>query len=80
MRLLSTAIILGLTGLSLGKIARRWDDLTEKHSWVETPRGWTYKSAAPADHTFDLKIGMKQNGMDDLIGHLMEISDPKHER
>ncbi|KAF9522419.1 peptidase S8/S53 domain-containing protein [Crepidotus variabilis] len=81
MRIWSTAIVLGLAAFSLGKpLARRWDDISEKHSWVEVPRGWSYKSAAPADYTFDLKIGMKQHGMEELIDHLMEISNPTHAR
>jgi tripeptidyl-peptidase-1 len=61
-------------------LARRWDDFAEKHSWVEIPKGWELHSEAPKDYTFDLRIGLKQSGMEELIEHLMEISDPAHAR
>lgn len=77
----STLLVLGLSNLSLSKpLAKRWDDLAEKHSWVEIPRGWEYLSPAPADYTFDLRIGLKQDKMDELISTLMETSDPTHQR
>ncbi|KXN85175.1 Tripeptidyl-peptidase SED2 [Leucoagaricus sp. SymC.cos] len=61
-------------------LARRWNDFAEKHSWVGVPKGWELYSEAPSDYTFDLRIGLRQGGMDDLIGHLTEISDPTHAR
>ncbi|KAF8903507.1 peptidase S8/S53 domain-containing protein [Gymnopilus junonius] len=61
-------------------LSRRWNDLAEKHSWVETPRGWQVKGPAPSNHIFELRIGLKQDGMDKLIENLMEISDPTHAR
>ncbi|PPQ71894.1 hypothetical protein CVT24_006868 [Panaeolus cyanescens] len=61
-------------------VVRRWDDFSEKHSWAETPRGWAFKAEAPANHVFPMRIGLKQNGIDDLIANLMEISDPSHSR
>lgn len=61
-------------------LARRWNDFTEKHSWVQIPKGWELYSEAPSDYTFDLRIGLKQNGMEELIENLMEISDPGHAR
>lgn len=59
---------------------RRWGDLADKHSWVDIPRGWEYHSAAPADHLFNLRIGLKQDRIDDLIASLLETSDPTHEK
>jgi len=76
----SSVLILGLAQLSTSKILRRWNDVAEKHSWVEVPNGWEYKAPAAADHLFELRIGMKQSGMDELIANLMEISDPSHSR
>jgi len=61
-------------------LVRRWNDFTEKHSWIQIPKGWELFSEAPSDYTFDLRIGLKQNGMEKLIENLMETSDPSHVR
>ncbi|KZT21194.1 subtilisin-like protein [Neolentinus lepideus HHB14362 ss-1] len=61
-------------------LEKRWDDLEVKHAWVETPRGWTYTQAAPAEHKMEMRIGLKQNRLDDLINSLYQVSDPAHER
>jgi tripeptidyl-peptidase-1 len=77
----SPLVLLGIAHLCASKaLSRRWDDVAEKHSWVDVPRGWQLKSSAPSNLLFDLRIGLKQNGMDSLIGNLMEISDPTHHR
>lgn len=77
----STTVVLALAHLSLAKpLSERWEDLAEKHSWVDIPRGWEYLSAAPADMIFDLRVGLKQNNIEELIANLMETSDPSHER
>ena len=73
-------LLLGLTPLSSAKLLRRWDDFAEKHSWAEVPQGWEYRDSAPQDHTFDLRIGLKQNRIEELIENLLEISDPSHAR
>jgi len=73
-------LLLGLTPLSSAKLLRRWDDFAEKHSWPEVPQGWEYRAAAPQDHTFELRIGLKQHRIEELIENLLEISDPSHER
>ncbi|KAG6853522.1 hypothetical protein C0991_003517 [Blastosporella zonata] len=74
-------IVLGLVRFSLAiPLARRWDDVTVKHSWVELPRGWEYHSSAPVDHKFDMRIALKENGIDALIANLWETSDPNHAR
>ncbi|TFK39451.1 peptidase S8/S53 domain-containing protein [Crucibulum laeve] len=77
----SSALVIGLLQLCAAKpLTKRWDDLAEKHSWVEIPKGWELHSEAPSDHIFELRIGLKQDKIDDLIATLMETSDPFHER
>ncbi|KAF8644974.1 hypothetical protein AX16_008158 [Volvariella volvacea WC 439] len=76
-----TALVVGLAALSASKpLQRRWDDFVEKHSWVEIPRGWELRSPAPANHRFEMRIGLKQNRIEELIASLMETSDPNHDR
>lgn len=57
-----------------------WDDFSLKHSWTEVPRGWEYLGPAPADYTMNLRIGLKQDKLNELISSLYEVSDPAHER
>lgn len=77
----SSVLVLGLVQLSVSKpLNKRWDDLAEKHSWVEIPRGWEYHSPAHADHLFEMRIGLKQDKLDELISSLYEVSDPNHQR
>jgi tripeptidyl-peptidase-1 len=61
-------------------LSRCWNDLAVKHTWTEIPRGWEYESPAPADLPFEMRIGLKQGKMDDLIVSLMQTSDPNHVR
>jgi tripeptidyl-peptidase I len=61
-------------------LAKRWDDLVEKHSWPEVPRGWQNLGSAPSDHTLDLRIALKQDKFDELVATLFEVSNPEHER
>lgn len=61
-------------------LARRWDDLEVKHAWVDIPAGWERHTDAPLDHVLNLKISLKQDKLDDLIGHLYQVSDPTHPR
>ncbi|KAF4622357.1 hypothetical protein D9613_009510 [Agrocybe pediades] len=60
--------------------SNQWSDMVEKHSWVGIPAGWRHEAAAPASHVFNIKIGLKQQGIEELIENLMEISDPTHVR
>ncbi|KAF9456972.1 peptidase S8/S53 domain-containing protein [Collybia nuda] len=77
----SATLLLTVVHLCLAKpLAPRWDNLAEKHSWADIPRGWEYLSPAPADMVFDLRVGLKQGKIEDLIENLMETSDPNHER
>ncbi|RXW21376.1 hypothetical protein EST38_g4477 [Candolleomyces aberdarensis] len=57
-----------------------WDVIDVKHSWSDIPRGWSYDSTPPGNHMFDLHIGLAQSRIDDLLGHLMEVSEPTHPR
>jgi tripeptidyl-peptidase I len=63
-------------------LSKHWNlnDLAVKHAWSEIPRGWVYESPAPADFLFEMRIGLKQDKIDDLIASLMETSDPNHAR
>lgn len=77
----SSLFIFALVQLIAAKpLVKRWDDFEVKHSWVEVPRGWELHSAAPADHSLDMRIGLKQDKFEELVAHLYEVSDPAHER
>ncbi|KAF7345392.1 Subtilisin-like protein [Mycena venus] len=81
MLLLSTFVVV-LAGLSGAKplASKRWNNVAVKHRWVEIPRGWEYHSTPPGDHLLDMRIGLKQDKLDELISSLYEVSDPAHER
>jgi len=73
--------VLGLAQLTAStNLLKRWDNLAEKHAWVDIPKGWSYKATPPADYVFNLKIALKQHRFNELIDNLMEISDPTHIR
>jgi tripeptidyl-peptidase-1 len=74
----STFVLLLAHLVTATPLSRRWNDFAEKHSWVEVPKGWELYSEAPSSYTFDLRIGLKQSRIDELIENLMEISDPNH--
>ncbi|KAJ7036507.1 peptidase S8/S53 domain-containing protein [Mycena alexandri] len=80
--LLLPAFVLLLAGLCGAKplSGKRWNDLAVKHAWVETPRGWEFHSKPPGDHLLDMRIGLKQAKLEELISSLYEVSDPAHER
>ena len=60
---------------------KRWDDLSVKHEWVEgAPKGWEALGPAPPDERLTVRIGLKQDGIEDLIAHLYAVSDPSHHR
>ncbi|KAF8917410.1 subtilisin-like protein [Mucidula mucida] len=73
--LLSSLLFLGVLCTPL---TPRWDDLVEKHAWAEIPPGWEYHSTPSPDHVFEMRIGLKQDKIDQLISMLYEISDPSH--
>lgn len=80
MLLRSTFVLLFAQLITASPLAQRWNDLAEKHSWVEIPNGWELHSEAPSTYTFDLRIGLKESKMEQLIENLMETSDPTHTR
>ncbi|KAK2465693.1 hypothetical protein APHAL10511_002237 [Amanita phalloides] len=76
-----SVVVLWVAHLTFGSpLYRRWDDLVEKHSWEEIPKGWKFETPASPDHVFDLRIGLKQDKLDQVIFNLMETSNPFHER
>ncbi|KAK7031632.1 subtilisin-like protein [Favolaschia claudopus] len=81
MLFLSTFIVV-FAGLSSAKpfSGKRWDNPSLKHRWVEVPRGWEFHSTPAEDHLLEMRIGLKQNKLDELISSLYEVSDPDHER
>jgi tripeptidyl-peptidase-1 len=66
--------------LSVATPFKRWHDFAEKHAWAEIPKGWELYGPAPADHMLNMRIGLKQDKLDELISSLYEVSDPAHER
>jgi tripeptidyl-peptidase-1 len=77
-----TAVLLALLQVCSSKpvVVKRWDDLQLKHSWLEVPRGWELVGPAPADHALHMRIGLKQDRIDELISSLYQVSDPDHDR
>ena len=55
-------------------------DFAVKHSWSTIPAGWEYHGTPPPDRAIPLRIGLRQNRVDELISALYEISDPFHEK
>ena len=51
-----------------------------KESIEGPPRGWLRHSHAPPDHLLKLKIALPQPYFPTLEKHLLEVSNPKHER
>ena len=81
MLLWSSLLILGLVQLGTSKdLPKRWDNLALKHAWSQIPHGWEHTAPAPSNHVLELRIGLKQDRIDDLIENLMEISDPTSSR
>ncbi|KAG8735907.1 hypothetical protein FRC10_010019 [Ceratobasidium sp. 414] len=55
-------------------------DFRTRHALREVPSGWTTVASAPAEHLIDMRIGLKQARMDELLTTLYEVSDPAHAR
>ncbi|KAL1762764.1 peptidase S8/S53 domain-containing protein [Schizophyllum commune] len=76
---------LGVSALHLAALAaasplsKRWDDRSVKHAWETIPKGFQYHGPAPADHTFDLRLGLAQPHIETLISKLYEVSTPGHD-
>ena len=76
----SFLLTFGLVQLGTSKTLQRWDNLALKHAWPEVPHGWEQIAPAPFNHVLQLRIGLRQNRINDLIDNLMEISDPASPR
>ena len=60
---------------------KRWDDFKVKHAWVDgVPKGWEAIGPAAPDHRLTVRIGLKQDRIDNLIAHLYAVSDPDNDR
>ncbi|CAE6410663.1 unnamed protein product [Rhizoctonia solani] len=70
--------ILALAALAAGSPVSQ--DFTTRHVLREVPSGWTVVARAPAEHNVDLRIGLKQGRMTDLLSILGEVSDPANPR
>ncbi|KAG8735912.1 hypothetical protein FRC10_010012 [Ceratobasidium sp. 414] len=51
-----------------------------RHTLHEVPTGWKAIDRAPAEHLIDMRIGLKQARMAELLSTLTELSDPIHPR
>jgi tripeptidyl-peptidase-1 len=80
--LLLSGLLFGLLQVCVSNplVVKRWDDLELRHSWSEIPRGWELMGPAPADHNLEMRIGLKQDRIDELISTLYQVSDPAHEK
>ena len=81
--MLKNALFLSLfVGFALCKpLHKRWDDFQVKHAWVQgVPNGWEVVGPAPSWERVTVRIGLKQDGIDDLASHLYAVSDPNHPR
>ena len=77
----SSLLVLGLVQLGTSRILlKRWDNLALKHAWPAVPHGWGHIAPAPSNLVLKLRLGLKQNRIDDLIDNLIEISDPTNPR
>ena len=74
-------LVLGLVQLGTSiTLLKRWDNFALKHAWPEIPNGWELTAPAPSNYVLELRIGLKQDRIDELIDNLMEISDPTNPR
>ena len=76
----SLLLVFGLAQLGISDTLQRWDNFALKHAWQEIPDGWEHIAHAPSNHVLDLRIGLKQDRIDELIDNLMEISDHTNPR
>jgi tripeptidyl-peptidase-1 len=77
----SSLLVLGLVQLGTSiTLLKRWDNFALKHAWPEVPHGWEHTAPAPSNYLLELRIGLRQNRINDLIDNLMEISDPTSPR
>jgi hypothetical protein len=79
---LSSTLFLSLLHTCIAKSlnTKRWEDFKPKHAWADVPKNWELVGPAPSDHELLLRIGLKQDRLDELISSLYEVSDPDHHR
>ncbi|KAG8712539.1 hypothetical protein FRC11_014906, partial [Ceratobasidium sp. 423] len=70
--------VLALAALAAGSPVSQ--DFSTRHALREVPSGWTAVARAPAEHNIDLRIGLKQARMTELLAILGEVSDPANAR
>ncbi|KAF9014524.1 subtilisin-like protein [Hymenopellis radicata] len=61
-------------------LAKRYTPLRRRHSWNAPPRGWEFHSVPAAGEVIELRIGLRQGRVDELISSLYEVSEPGHHR
>ncbi|KAF9009289.1 hypothetical protein BDZ89DRAFT_1168001 [Hymenopellis radicata] len=61
-------------------LAERYTTLRKRHSWDAPPRGWEFHSVPDAGEVIELRIGLRQGRVDELISSLYEVSEPGHHR
>lgn len=69
-----------LLSLFLPSLASAAPPLLNLRQSVTPPRDWIHMGRAPSDHVIQLRIALPQPRFPELEQHLMEISDPFHER
>jgi hypothetical protein len=74
------SLVAGVLVLARIGFSKRRDDFVVKHAWKDIPKGWRWHGPAPDDHTLEMRIGLKQDRLDELISTLYEVSDPGHRR
>ncbi|TFK33637.1 subtilisin-like protein [Crucibulum laeve] len=65
---------------SLAGVALSNEPFVKRDSLNNIPQGWKFHGPAPLDDEITLRIGLKQHGVDELVGTLYEISDPENIR
>ncbi|QRV94556.1 tripeptidyl-peptidase I [Ceratobasidium sp. AG-Ba] len=68
-----------LSFLSLAALSSA-TSLTTRHVLHRVPSGWEAIGSAPGNHLIDMRIGLKQARLDELLVTLAQVSDPAHER
>ncbi len=79
-QLLALFAIAQLSLASPRPLAERYTTLRKRHSWDAPPRGWEFHSAPDAGEVIELRIGLRQGRVDELILSLYEVSEPGHQR
>ena len=67
-----------LFSIVFASAALEWDSAVKES--IHPPPGWVKYSSASPDHVLRLRIALPQPQFHILEQHLMEISDPDHER